>query len=117
MDNKELLRAIYKSLDEHKANNIKILDISAISIMADSFVIASAGNINHVHALCDYLEEDMRRAGVHYDHIEGYDTANWVLMDYGDIIVHIFDDTSREFYDLEHIWRDGKVVEPSAVIE
>ncbi len=115
MDNKELLKAIYKSLDEHKAKDIKIIDISAISIMADNFVIASAGNINHVHALCDYLEEDMRKIGVHFDHIEGYDTANWVLMDYGDIIVHVFDDASRDFYDLEHIWRDGKAVELTAV--
>jgi len=108
LENTEILKSIYKSLDEHKGNNVKILDISGISIMADYFVIASAGNQNHVHALCDYLEEDMRKIGVHYDHVEGYDAANWVLMDYGDIIVHVFDDTSREFYDLEHIWHDAK---------
>ena len=111
MENTEFLKAVFNSLDEHKAKDIKVIDISGISIMADGFVIASAGNINHVHALCDYLEEDMRKIGVHYDHMEGYDTGNWVLMDYGDIIVHIFDDVSREFYDLEHIWRDGKEIE------
>ena len=111
MDNTETLRKIYKSLDEHKGNNVKIIDISEISIMADYFVIVSAGNANHVHALCDYLEEDMRKIDVHYTHSEGYDTANWVLMDYGDIVVHVFDDASREFYDLEHIWHDGKVVD------
>ncbi len=115
MENTEILKNIYKSLDEHKGNNVKILDISGISIMADWFVIVSAGNQNHVHALCDYLEEDMRKLNVHYDHVEGYDTANWVLMDYGDIIVHVFADTSLEFYDLEHIWRDAKVVEPADI--
>ena len=107
----EVLKQIYKSLDEHKGNNIKLIDISGISIMADYFVIASGLNQNHVHALCDYLEEDMHKAGVHYDHVEGYDAANWVLIDFGDIIVHIFDDASREFYDLEHIWHDGKLID------
>ena len=111
LENKEILDAICKSLDEHKANNVRAIDISGISIMSDYFVIASAGNANHVHALCDYLEEDMKKLDVHYTHIEGYDSANWILMDYGDIVVHIFDDASREFYDLEHIWRDGKIVE------
>ncbi len=111
LDIREITEHIYKSLYEHKAGNIKVIDISDISIMADCFVIASAGNANHVHALCDYLEDDMRKVGVHYDHVEGYDTASWVLMDYGDVIVHIFDDKYREFYDLEHIWKDGKAVD------
>ncbi len=115
MENKEILKSIYTSLDEHKGNNVQLIDISGISIMADYFVIASAGNINHVHALCDYLEEDMRKINVYYTHVEGYDTGSWVLMDYGDIVVHIFDDASREFYDLEHIWRDGKVLDPADI--
>ncbi|MCR5399267.1 MAG: ribosome silencing factor [Lachnospiraceae bacterium] len=111
MDNREITEIIYKSLDMHKADNIRVIDISNVSIMADYFVIASAGNINHVHALCDYLEDDMRKAGLHYSHIEGYDAANWILMDYGDIVVHIFDASSRDFYDLEHVWRDGSMIE------
>ncbi len=111
MDINLKLKSIYKSLDEHKGADIKIIDISEISVMADYFVITSAGNANHVHALCDYLGDDLHKEGISYDHVEGYDTAAWVLMDYGDIIVHVFDVNSREFYDLEHIWRDGRMVD------
>lgn len=111
MNNIDVLKKMYNVLDDRKAKDIKIIDISGISIMNDYMVIASAGNINHVHALTEHLEDEMKEIGMHYTHLEGYKTGNWILMDYGDIVVHIFDDASREFYDIERIWRDGKTMD------
>lgn len=110
MDNLEIINKMYDVLDDRKAKDIKIIDIQNISIMTDYFLVASAGNINHVHALAEHLEDEMRKEGIHYTHMEGYKAGNWILMDYGDIVVHIFDDASRDFYDIERIWRDGKIV-------
>jgi len=98
-------------LDERLAKNIKVIDIRGLSIMTDYFVVATAGNTNHIHALADYLEDEMTKIDMHYSHMEGFKSGNWILMDYGDIVVHIFDEASREFYDLERIWRDGKLIE------
>jgi len=110
LENIDIVKAIYQVLDEKKAKEIKIIDISNISIMSDYFVIASAGNINHVHALAEHLEDEMKKLGFHYSHMEGYRAGNWILMDYGDIVVHIFDDASRDFYDIERIWKDGRLI-------
>lgn len=105
------LELIYKILDDKKAINVKIIDISSISIMTDYFVVASASNINHVHALAEHIEDELKKIGLHYTHMEGFKSGNWILMDYGDVVIHIFDDSSREFYDLEHIWKDGNIVD------
>lgn len=111
MENREIVKLIYKTLDEKKASNVQVIDITGISIMSDFFIVASASNINHVHSLADYVEDELRKVGVHFNHMEGFKSGNWILMDYGDVIVHIFDDSSRDFYDLEHIWNDGKKVD------
>ena len=111
MDSLEILRKMVAVLDDRLAKNIQVIDIRGLSIMADYFVVASANNINHIHALADYLEEEMRKNNIHFTHMEGFKSGNWILMDYGDIVVHIFDEPSREFYDLERIWRDGKIMD------
>lgn len=110
MEINEILQKMYTTLDDRKAKNIQVIDIRGISIMTDYFVVASASNANHIQALVDHMEDEMRSIGLHYTHMEGYKSANWILMDYGDIIVHIFDDASRDFYDIERIWRDGKLM-------
>ena len=110
MDSKELTKVIYNALDDKKGENIKILDISSVSVIADYFVIASGSNTNQVQAMADSVREALGRAGHEPRQVEGYGSANWILMDYNDIIVHIFSDESRTFYDLERIWRDGKEV-------
>ena len=84
-----------------------------MTVLADYFLIASGNNRNQVQALSDSVEEALGRAGVSPRQVEGYNAANWVLMDYGDIIVHIFDRENRLFYDLERIWRDGRRIDPS----
>lgn len=99
-----------EALEDKKADNVTILDISHISTIADFFVIADGTNANQVQAMVDNVEEELGRAGFFPKQIEGYHSANWVLMDYGNIIIHIFDSENRLFYDLERIWRDGKEI-------
>ena len=99
------------ALEEKKAKDIKILDISGVSVLADYFIIASGSNRNQVQAMADEAQEKLYKAGYEAKQVEGYQTANWILMDYQDIIVHIFDEENRLFYDLERIWRDGSLVE------
>ncbi len=107
MGNKKL-QIIFDALDDKKAENISVIDISEITILADCFVIASGSNPNQIHAMADAVDEKMSKAGYSPRSVEGYRNANWILMDYEDIVVHIFDKESREFYDLERIWSDGK---------
>ena len=99
------------ALDNKKANDIKVIDIEKVSSLADYFIIASGSNRNQVQAMADNVDEVLGRAGYPVKQIEGYSTANWILMDYGDIVIHIFDEENRLFYDLERIWRDGKAIE------
>lgn len=106
---KEMAKIAYDALTEKKANDIKIIDISEVSVLADYFIIASGSNRNQVQAMVDSVQEDLyKKAGMEAKQIEGYQTANWILLDYADIIVHVFDEENRLFYDLERIWRDGK---------
>ena len=104
---KEMARLAYKALDEKKAMDIKIIDIGEVSTIADYFIIASGGNQNQVQAMVDNVEEKLGRAGYEPKQIEGTRSSSWILMDYGDLIVHVFDEENRLFYDLERIWRDG----------
>ncbi len=107
----EIVKTAVEALNDKKAEDIKVIDISNISIMADYFIITSGNNPNQIQAMCENVKEKLGRAGYEYKQIEGYDTANWILMDYRDMIVHIFDKESRSFYNLERIWSDGKTVE------
>ncbi len=108
---KEMARKAFKALDDKKAKDVRILDISSVSVLADYFLIASGANKNQVQAMVDNVEEELHKAGFTPKQIEGYQTANWVLLDYGDIIIHVFDEENRLFYDLERIWRDGTLIQ------
>lgn len=107
----EMANLAITALEDKKAEDIKIIDISEVSVIADYFIIAGGSNRSQIQALCDNVDEKLGRAGFAVKQIEGYDTANWILMDFGDIIVHIFDKENRLLYDLERIWRDGKPVD------
>ena len=107
----QTIKAVYNSLDDKKGIDIKVLDISEISVMADYFIIASGSNKSQVQALADNVEEEMLKLNIHSRQVEGYPSGNWILMDYGDFIVHVFNQDDRLFYDLERIWKDGKLVE------
>jgi len=102
------------ALEEKKAEDIRIIDISGVSVIADYFIIAGGINKNQIQAMCDNVQEKLWRAGYPEKQTEGYQAANWILMDFGDVIVHIFDKENRLFYDLERIWRDGIQVDAEA---
>lgn len=109
---KEMARLAFHAMEEKKARDIRIIDISKISVLADYFLIASGSNKNQVQAMVDNIQEELHKAGHVPKQIEGYNTANWILLDYGDIIIHVFDEENRLFYDLERIWRDGSLITP-----
>ena len=105
---KKMAQLAFDALEDKKAEDIKVLNIGEITVLADYFIIAGGTNRNQVQAMADNVEEMLGKAGCECKQIEGYQSANWILMDYKDIIVHIFCREDRLFYDLERIWRDGK---------
>ncbi|MBQ8306163.1 MAG: ribosome silencing factor [Blautia sp.] len=108
----EMTKLACKALEEKKGKDIQVIDIHEVSVIADYFVIASATNPNQLQAMVDGVEEELGKAGFTPKQIEGSKNSSWVLMDYEDMIVHVFDEENRLFYDLERIWRDGKIVKP-----
>lgn len=107
----EMAVMVIDALEDKKAEDIRVIDIGEVSVLADYFIIANGSNRNQIQALSDAVEEKLGHAGYPVKQMEGYENANWVLLDFGDIMVHIFDKENRLFYDLERIWRDGKAVE------
>ncbi len=108
---REMAKAACHALSEKKAEEIRVIDISQISTLADYFVIASGSNLNQIQAMVDAVEEELYKNGHEVKQIEGNRGSTWVLMDYRDIIVHVFSREDRLFYDLERIWTDGRKVE------
>ena len=106
----EMAKLVIEALEDKKAEDIKVIDISEVSVIADYFIIAGGSNANQIQALSNNVEEKLGKAGYSVKQIEGYETANWILMDFQDVIVHIFDKENRLLYDLERIWRDGKQI-------
>lgn len=107
---KEMVKTAVAALQDKKGEDIRVIDISGVTVIADYFIIASGSNPNQVQALVDNVEEQMYKAGYDDPRVEGYNTASWVLLDYNDVIVHVFSQDDRLFYDLERIWRDGKEI-------
>ena len=108
---KEMARIAYDALNDKKGEDIKIIDIAGVSVLADYFLIANGNSDSQVSALVDNVEEQLHKAGYPLKQREGQASGKWVLLDFGDIIVHVFDKENRLFYDLERIWKDGKNVE------
>lgn len=109
---KELLKKVYQALNDKKAEEITLLEIGQISPIADYFVIASGSNVNQLNAMKDAVDEVMYTNGLHARQIEGNSKSTWILMDFGDMIVHLFSKEDRLFYNLERIWKDGKEINP-----
>lgn len=107
---KEMVKIVAKALEEKKAEDIRVIDIREISTIADFFVIANGTNQNQLQAMRDAVDEELYKAGYHTKQVEGNQNSSWVLMDYNDIIVHIFSKEDRLFYDLERMWTDGKTI-------
>ncbi len=109
-DSKEMVKLAVSALEDKKGEDIKIIDIHDVSVLADYFIIADGNNASQVQAMADNVEEVLGKAGYVCRQIEGYQNASWILMDYGDVIIHAFSRDDRLFYDLERIWRDGKTI-------
>ena len=108
---KQMAKVAVEALQEKKGYDVKVIDISEISILADYFIIANGSNANQVQAMVDNVEEQMYKADFDDPKVEGYNNASWILLDYNDVELHIFDEESRSFYNLERLWRDGKEVD------
>ncbi len=103
--------AAVRAAESKKACDIRVLDLTEVTSFTDFFVIASGGNPKQIQTIGDAVGEELARKGRKPISIEGYQNAEWILMDYGDFIVHVFSNTAREFYDLERLWRHARNME------
>ena len=106
----EIVKIAYDALEEKLGEDIEIIKIDEITVIADYLIIASGRNQNQLNAMIDFVDEKLTMAGYNSKRIEGNKKSSWVLMDYGDVIVHVFSKEDRLFYDLERIWKDGRAV-------
>ena len=113
---KELALAAAKALDSKKGRDIKVLEIDKITTLADYFVICSGGSNTQINALCDEVEKQLDMLGEKPLHREGYRGGTWVLLDYGCVAVHVFNEEAREFYSLERLGSDGAELDLSVVL-
>ncbi len=110
MTSLELAKKTAAILDNKKADQINVIKIEDISSLADYFVIASGGSSTHVRSLADELEEKLKAEGVTPARIEGYRSNSWILLDYSSVVVHVFTQEARDFYDLDRLWADGEKI-------
>ena len=111
MNQNEILKKIVKTLDTKKAEDIEVIGIKDLTIIADYFVIATGTNTTHTKSLADEVEFQLKEAGITPTRTEGYNGSNWILLDYSDIVVHIFYKETRDYYSLERLWSDGEKVD------
>lgn len=110
MQSVDKLKLIAKCLDDKKGKKIVALEVGELTSISDYFVIASGGSQTQVKALADNVTDKLAEAGIMPVHIEGYSAGSWILLDYSDVVVHIFTDEMREFYDIERLWTDAKEI-------
>ncbi|OUM88158.1 MAG: ribosome silencing factor [Bacillus thermozeamaize] len=108
----QIVQKVVQAAHKKKALDIRVLDIRGLSMVADYFVICSGNSRTQVEAITEAIEEELEQAGVSIQGLEGKEGARWVLIDLGDIVVHVFHRDDREFYQLEHLWGDAPSVEP-----
>ncbi len=113
----ELCGNIVRSLDNHKAAEIRVIDVQGLTSLADYMIIAEGQSSTQVRAFTDYVEFDLKEQGVSPLRTEGYRNSSWVLLDYGDVIVHVFLKETRDFYNLEHLWKDGTDLDVARFLE
>lgn len=112
----ETVGKIVKILDQKKARDILVLNVKGLTTITDNFIIATGGSKSQLQALSDHIEEELIKDGIRPKNREGYNTAEWILLGYDDVIVHIFKDETRSFYNLEHIWKDAENIDISPYI-
>ena len=113
---KELAEIAVRALDDKKGKEIKLIRIDKITTLAEYFVICTGSSNTQINALCDEVEKRLTEAGAEPLHREGYRGGTWVLLDYGCVVVHVFNDEARRFYSLEHLWADGEEIDLGAIL-
>ena len=113
---RDLAEIAVKALDSKKGKEIRLIRIDKITTLAEYFVICTGTSNTQINALCDAVEKELTEKGEEPLHREGYRGGTWVLLDYGCVVVHIFNDEARKFYSLEHLWADGEEVDLSAIL-
>lgn len=116
VESAQLARAAALSADEKKGKDVRILDIRSISSVADYFVICTGTSTTHVRAIVDNVEEQLSRLGLTLHHMEGYQNGRWILLDFSDIVVHVMQQSEREFYNLERLWGDAPEIKFSEAV-
>jgi ribosome-associated protein len=111
MESNELVNLITKSIIQKKGEDVKILDLRRLTSMTDFFIICSASSEPHIKAIADFILEETKKKGVKAWHNEGYQNLSWILLDYVDVVVHIFLNDARRFYNLEGLWGDAEITE------
>lgn len=107
----EIVKKAYEAIDDKKGEDIVVLNIGKITSMADYFIIASASSERQVKAIADNVEDELGKEGLNVKGKEGHSTARWILLDYGDFMVHVFHNEERDFYNLERLWKDASHVD------
>lgn len=116
LPSRELAEIAVKALDSKKGKEIRLIRIDKITTLAEYFVICTGTSNTKINALCDAVEKELTEKGEEPLHREGYRGGTWVLLDYGCVVVHVFNDEARKFYSLEHLWADGEEVDLSAIL-
>ena len=116
MTPKEMAITAAKALDSRKGQNIQVIDVESLTSLADYFVICSGTSNTQINALCDAVEKAVNESGEPTLHREGYRGGTWVLLDFGSVVVHVFNHEAREFYSLERLWQDGTPLDMSGIL-
>lgn len=106
----KIIDLVKRTLEDKKAKDIEVIDIKGLTILADYFIICSGTSIRHVKSLADEVERQLKETGAFKQNREGYNSAGWILLDYGDVVVHIFKEEERSYYNIERLWSDGVMV-------
>ncbi|MGX8699793.1 ribosome silencing factor [Caproiciproducens sp.] len=117
MTSLELAKETVKILDEKKAMDLKVIGIKDISVLADYFVFSTGTSSTHVKSLAEEVEFKLKQLGVSPEHVDGYRSNSWVLLDYGNVMVHIFTADAREFYNLDRLWQDAEKIDISDIVK
>ena len=113
----EIVKIAVKALDSKKAENIKILKVDDLTIIANYFIIVGGTSTTQVKSLADEVEFKLGEDGVKPARIEGYQGSTWIVLDYTDVVVHVFHRETRDFYDLERLWQDGEEISPEEFLK
>ena len=111
MTSEEMVKEAVSAIEEKKGEQVRVIDISKISSIADYFIIAGGSNIVQTQAIAEEVERRLTLRGTEPKSVEGFRSGSWILLDYADVVIHIFNEEDRRFYNLERIWMDGKRID------